>query len=77
MMAEATVNPRAKEESSKMSFRRSVVPEMTAVSKPNKKPPRAAINAEENRTFFFISGIEKMHPNNTKSTGNKKGQPFT
>jgi hypothetical protein len=33
------------------------VPEMTAVSKPNKKPPRAAISAEENRTLCFIIGM--------------------
>jgi hypothetical protein len=55
---------------------------MTAVSNPNKKPPRAAIIAAESRTLLFIVGmlknviliIQKVH--STKKAGHLHDQPL-
>ena len=43
MRAAATVKPSQKPLRPKTSWRAAVVPEMTAVSKPNRSPPRAAM----------------------------------
>src|SRR4051812_16590510 len=45
----ATVNPSSPPERPKTRFRASVVPEMTAVSKPKRKPPRAATTVLSSR----------------------------
>jgi hypothetical protein len=56
--ADATVKPSSPSLSAKTRRRSSVVPEMTAVSKPKSSPPRAAIQ-DERRSAVFIAVLLK------------------
>lgn len=56
--AVATVRPREKGESRKTSARACVAPEMTTVSKPNSRPPRAATTVLRRRQALSFIGSE-------------------
>jgi hypothetical protein len=62
-MALATVKPRVALLNWKKSSNQCVVPEITAVSNPNKNPPRAATTADRMRVglLFMEGGIEIHH----------------
>jgi len=52
----ATVNPSHPADSPNTLLSQSVVPEMTAVSNPNSKPPNAATTvAQSNRSVIYVS----------------------
>src|SRR5207302_8581752 len=58
MSAEATAKPRRKLSSANARWSASVVPEMTAVSNPNSRPPRAATSALKTTGLRDLTAVD-------------------